>query len=370
MKFSEIHGHEELKKKLVKHISSHKIPHAQLFLGPEGCGSLALAIAYIQYLFCHNPGAEDSCGECSSCIKISKHSHPDVHYSYPTAGAKQISTNYIEDWRSMLNSNVYMNTSDWMTKISKDENKTPNITREETRDILAKLSLKPFEGKAKALIIWMPEYLDKVGNSLLKIIEEPPQKTYFILVSEKFDKLLSTITSRTQLVKINAYSDEEVKAYLSSKYQLDHSMAEHIAFVAEGNLREARMLVEEVDDNHSEIFRSFMLASYGNDLDSISKIVDDLAKTGRTQIQLFLQNGLKNLRETLLFKNLDDYQIRFSDDYKGFIKNFSKTLNARMIEKDYELINETIYHIGRNANAKISLFHLSLGLRHNFIRKK
>lgn len=370
MKFSDIPGHVGVKAQLIQNIKKDRIAHAQLFLGPEGSHNLSLALAYIQLLFCANPRENDSCGECSSCLKNSKLTHPDVHYTYPSSGAKQISTNFIEDWRKMISSNPLMNTGDWMSSIAKDENKAPNITREESRDILSKLSLKPFEGEAKALIIWMPEYLDKIGNSLLKIIEEPPQKTYFILVAQNFDALLPTITSRTQLTKIPSYTNVEIKTILSERYKLDEARAENISFLADGNLREAVMMVEEVEDNYSELFRELMLACFQNNLNTVNKIVDELAKLGRTQIQLFLQNGLKILRETLLFKSIDDYEIKFVGEYKDFIKNFSRTLNAKLIEDSYTAINETIYHIGRNANAKISLFHLSLSLRHNFIRKQ
>lgn len=370
MKFADIPGHHLLKKQLFENVKNERIAHAQLFLGPEGSHNLSLAIAFLQLLYCSQPTDNDSCGVCSSCSKIAKLSHPDVHFSFPTAGAKQVSSTYMEEWRAMVTENPLMNVSDWMNTIAKDENKTPNITREETRDILSKLSLKPFEGEAKALIIWMPEYLDKAGNSLLKIIEEPPQKTYFILVAHQFDALLPTITSRTQLIKIPAYSIAEIREVLADKYKLDSSRSENIAFLADGNLRDAVLLVEEVDDNYSELFRNLMLACYKNDLNTVSNIVDDLAKLGRTQIQLFLQNGLKILRETLLYKNIDDYDIKFLGEYKDFIKNFSKSLNAKLIEDSYTAINEAIYEVGRNANAKISLFHLSLSLRHNFIRNK
>ena len=369
MQFKDIAGHQELKAKLIKNIRSDRVPHAQMFLGPEGSNNLALAIAYLQYLFCSDPQEDDSCGQCSSCKKINQLIHPDVHFTFPTAGAKQISSNFLVEWREMMAEHAMMNVADWMTKISKDENKTPNITREESRDIISKLSLKPFEGEAKALLIWMPEYLDKIGNSLLKIIEEPPQKTYFILVANNYDVILPTVISRTQLVKIPAYSNEDVKDFLQLTYKLDESKASNIAFLAEGNLRNAVTMVEDVDDNYSELFRKWMLSCYSNDLNAVSKLVDELAKLGRTQIQLFLQNGLKILRETLLFINIDNYEIKFVGEYQEFIKKFSKTLNAKLIEDSYTEINDCIYHIGRNANAKISLFNLSLRLRHHFIRK-
>jgi DNA polymerase-3 subunit delta' len=370
MRFAEVHGHTELKQRIARGIKGGKIPHAQLYLGPEGSGKLALALASVQMLFCTNPQEEDSCGSCASCQKISKHIHPDVHYCFPTVGTKMVSTNFVQQWREALSDNIHMNTVDWVSKIAKDENKTPNITREESREIINKLSLKPFEGHAKAMIIWMPEYLDKIGNSLLKIIEEPPQKTYFILVATEFDRILSTITSRTQLVKVPAYSSEELESYLKESYQLDARVSSHLSYLAEGNIRLAKTMVEDVDDNYAEKFRTWMLACHRNDLKTVAELTDDIAKTGRVQIQIFLQNALKIFREALLYKNVKDYQIRYADEYRDFIQKFSQTLNSRMIEQDYELINDSIYHIGRNANAKISLFNLSLGLRHNFLRQK
>ncbi len=370
MRFSDVLGLDELKGKLISNFKQNRLPHAQLFVGPEGCGNLSLALALTQLIYCENPSENDSCGICGSCIKISKLTHPDVHFTYPTVGPKEVSTTFITQWREIVNEHPYFNKVDWVSRIAKDENKQLNITREESRNIISKLSLKPFEGNAKTLIVWMPEHLDKVGNSLLKIIEEPPQKTYFILVANNFDDLLSTITSRTQLVKVPAYSEEEIVTYLSQKYHLDKSKAESIAFLSEGNINNAISLVESVENNYAEMFRNWMLACYKNNLNEAANLIDEVAKLGRTQIQLFLRNGLKILRESLLYKNIDNYEIKFEGEYKEFIKKFSSTLNASHIENSYKEINDTIYFIQRNANAKISLFNLSLALRHNFIRKR
>jgi DNA polymerase-3 subunit delta' len=370
MQFKDVHAYSDLKHKLVQNFKQNRIPHAQLFIGPEGCGNLSLALALTQLIYCQNPTENDSCGICSSCIKVSKLTHPDVHFTIPTIGSKEISTSFLTEWRELVESTKHFNAVDWTSKIAKDENKALNITKEETRDIKSKLSLKPFEGEAKTLIIWMPEYLSKEGNSLLKLIEEPSQKTYFILVANNFDSLLTTITSRTQLVKVPAYTEEEIIQLLGDKYHLDHQKAESIAFLAEGNMNTAIAMVESVENNYAEMFRNWMLSCYKNNLQEVSSIMDELSKLGRTQIQLFLRNGLKILRESLLYLNIEDYEIKFEGEYKDFIKKFSNTLNAKHIESSYQQINDTIYHIQRNANAKISLFNLSLALRHNFIRKR
>ena len=373
MKFADVPGLAPIKAKLIANVQNERLAHAQLFLGPEGSGKLHLALALTQYVYCANRSDTDSCGECSSCRKISTLTHPDIHFTYPTvvkiSGKEPISADYIEEWRKELLANPFMNTSDWIGKIADSENKSPNITRKETREIVTKLGMKPYEGEAKTLIIWMPEYLAEQSNALLKVIEEPTQKTFFILVAENSDRLLATITSRTQLVKIPKYSETEAQLFLQEKYNLDSKKAEQLAYLSEGNLRKAIDLVESVEDNYSEIFRDWMLACYSNNLKKVMEITEELHKLGRVQLQLFLTNGLAIMRESLLYKTITDYVIKAESDQQAFIKKFSTTLNAACIETSYEQINEVIYHIQRNANAKVALFNLSLNLRYNFIRK-
>jgi DNA polymerase-3 subunit delta' len=374
MLFVDVPGLDRLKTKLLQSVNKGKLPHAQLFLGPQGSGKLQLAYALAQYLYCSNRQETDSCGVCSSCRKIDSHIHPDVHYSYPvtnpgTSTKKPISTDYIEQWRTFNKEKAFFNISDWVGAIAKDENKQPNIYREETRSIISKLSLKPYEGEAKTLIIWMPEYLKNESNVLLKLIEEPPQKTYFILVAEDSDELLTTITSRTQLLKVPQYTQEETIDFLKEKYKLETTKAEQLGYLAEGNFRKANELVESVEDNYGSIFRDWMVACYTNNLIKSYEIADSITKQGRVQSQLFLTNGLSILRESLLYKTIDGYQIKAEQEQQDFIKKFSKTLNASCIEKSYEQINEVIYHIKRNANGRLALFHLSLNLRYNFVRK-
>lgn len=374
MKFANVPGLSQLKTKLIQIVDSGKLPHAQLFSGPQGSGKLLLAYALTQYLYCTNKQPKDSCGECSSCRKISTHTHPDVHYSYPvtnpgTSTKKPISTDFIEQWRAFNKERQFFNIADWVGLTAKDENKQPNIYREETRSIISKLSLKPYEGEAKTLILWMPEYLKNESNVLLKLIEEPPQKTYFILVAEDSDELLTTITSRTQLIKIPRYTEEETANYIKEKYNLEQQKAVQIGYLSEGDFRQATELVESVEDNFGSLFRDWMVACYTNNLIKAYEIADHVTKQGRVQSQLFLSNGLSILRESLLYAMVDNYTIKAEKEQQDFIKKFSTTLNAACIEKSYEQINEVIYHIKRNANGKLSLFHLSLNLRYNFVRK-
>lgn len=369
MQFAQVYGLQKIKEQLIRNVQNNRLPHAQLFLGNEGTGKLGLAIALTQYIYCTQRTSTDSCGECSSCRKISTQSHPDVHFTFPVAASKEISTQYIENWREINASSMYFNVTDWMGTILKDENKTPNITREETRSILSRLSLKPYEGEAKTLIIWMPEYLKKESNALLKLIEEPPQKTYFILVAEQSQQLLPTITSRTQLTKIPSYSNEETKAFLDQKYDLEKSHLEQIARLADGNLRVATQLVENNSTDYGPLFRDWMLACYRNDLKSVSDLSDKLQAVGKNQIQLFLSHGIGILRECMMHQTIDNYTINAESSQVDFIQKLSSTLNAFFIEKIYTQMNEVIYHLQRNANPKIALFNLSINIRYHFIRK-
>ena len=369
MQFAQVYGLQKIKEQLIRNVQNNRLPHAQLFLGNEGTGKLGLAIALTQYIYCTQRTPTDSCGECSSCRKISTHSHPDVHFTFPVAASKEISTQYIENWREINASSMYFNVTDWMGTILKDENKTPNITREETRSILSRLSLKPYEGEAKTLIIWMPEYLKKESNALLKLIEEPPQKTYFILVAEQSQQLLPTITSRTQLTKIPSYSNEETKEFLDQKYGLEKSHLEQIARLADGNLRVATQLVENNSTDYGPLFRDWMLACYRNDLKSVSDLSDKLHAMGKNQIQLFLSHGIGILRECMMHQTIDNYTINAESSQVDFIQKLSSTLNAFFIEKIYTQMNEVIYHLQRNANPKIALFNLSINIRYHFIRK-
>jgi DNA polymerase III subunit delta' len=369
MQFAQVYGHQKIKEQLIRNVENNRLPHAQLFLGNEGSGKLGLAIALTQYIYCTERTPTDSCGVCSSCRKISSHSHPDVHFTYPVSASKEISTQHIEKWREINASSMYFNTTDWMEAIAKDGNKTPNITREETRSILSRLSLKPYEGEAKTLIIWMPEYLKKESNVLLKLIEEPPQKTYFILVAEQSKQLLPTITSRTQLTKIPSYSYEETHAFLDTKYGLEKSSLEQIARLSDGNLRMANNLIENNSNDYGSLFRDWMLACYRNDLKSVSDISDKLHAMGKNQIQLFLTHGIGVLRECMLHQTIDNYTINAESSQVDFIQKLSSTLNAFFIEKIYTQINEVIYHLQRNANPKIALFNLSINIRYHFIRK-
>lgn len=253
MQFKDIIGHQEIKDHLVRTVLENRVSHAQLFLGPEGSGSLALAHAYAQFINCEAKLADDSCGQCNSCRKYAKIIHPDLHFSFPffAKGKEETSVTYMEEWRAAFLKNPYLSLEYWRGQLEAD-NKQANINIAEAHDIIKKLSLKAFEAEYKILIMWLPEYLDTQGNALLKLIEEPPEKTLFLLVSENQDRILNTIISRTQLVKIQKLPHQDITNYLVEERGIQKEQAGEIAFIADGNLQQALNLLSE-SGNHLDL---------------------------------------------------------------------------------------------------------------------
>ncbi|MEO6949601.1 MAG: hypothetical protein ABI123_08235, partial [Ginsengibacter sp.] len=302
MQFAQIVTNPDIKKHLIDMVSGNRLSHALLFLGKEGSGALPLSIAFAQYILCEkvNPKTirqtaslfgepetvptreypPDSCGVCASCTKIEKLIHPDLHFSFPalkknTDHKKVISTDFITEWRQFIKDTPYYNVADWIqllkdtpgAKIDSPANKQGNITRAECDDIMHKLSMKAFESDYKILIMWMPEYLQAEGNRLLKLIEEPPPDTLFIFVAEDEKAILPTILSRTQLIKIPSYEKEEIERVLTEK-EVDPSKASQIASIADGNLREALILLENAEEDWQKQLRDWLNVAVKNDVAS------------------------------------------------------------------------------------------------------
>src|SRR3954471_5963147 len=233
MQFKNIVGQEEVKQRLINTVTENRVSHAQLFLGPEGAGGLALAVAYAQFLSCEDKQVDDSCGVCSSCRKYEKLMHPDLHFSYPFFAKHKDDTalTFMEQWRDAFLTNPYLNLDIWRGYLDAD-NKQANINIAECHQVIKKLSLKPFESVYKILILWLPEYLDKQGNALLKVIEEPQPNTLFLLVAQNQDQILNTILSRTQLIKIPALEYNDIKEHLTYQHGQTQHAAEEIAYLS------------------------------------------------------------------------------------------------------------------------------------------
>ncbi|MCY4778709.1 hypothetical protein ORI89_03530 [Sphingobacterium sp. UT-1RO-CII-1] len=364
MQFKDIIGNQNIKKHLLQTVKSNRVSHAQLFLGPESSGSLALAVAYAQYINCENKKNDDSCGVCNSCNKYQKLIHPDLHFSYPffANGKDDLATNYLEDWRKAFLSNPYMDLDFWRQNLDA-ENKQANINIAEAHNIIKKLSYKAFEAEYKVLIMWLPEYLDIQGNALLKLIEEPPAKTLFILVAENADKILNTIISRTQLVKIDKLSPDEIKEYLEQHKNMSPERSEEIAFIADGNMQKAIKLTHENANPYFDLLINWLrIIVTDSGLNIIKYTEEDFPKLGRENQKNFIIYSVNMLRQIILVQQQLQNLVLLQGEELNFVNRFSEIFSLEQIESAIELLEKTHYKIERNANPKILFLDLSLQL--------
>ncbi|HXA02900.1 MAG TPA: hypothetical protein VNW99_12975 [Cytophagaceae bacterium] len=368
MLFSQIPGVEETKRTLINSVKNSHIAHAQLFQGREGSANLALALAYATYINCGNKEENDACGECPSCYKFNKLIHPDLHFVFPISTTKEVpkdalSNLFMKHWRSIVIENPYLNLNNWGDTIG-SENKQLNISVDESRNILKSLVLKSFEAEYKILILWLPEMMNaSSANAILKVLEEPPSKTIFLLVSNNPDKIITTILSRTQLITIRSFTDEEIKKNLTAKYSLDEKRAGQLAYLAEGNMNEAIRLKDEIQEDNHQLFRDWMRSCYKkNNIPEMVGWSESFQKIGREAQKHLLQYGLNTIRETFLFKHTGTEILRMQEDELKFVEGFSKVLDDLKIEQISRQLNEAYYHIERNANAKILFLDLSLNI--------
>lgn len=363
MQFKDIPGHKDLKQRLIQSVKEGRVSHAQLFLGPEGSGSLALAIAYAQYINCDNQTTEDSCGVCSACIKYQKLIHPDLHLSFPflpksNLKEKTTALAYLPEFRKAFIAQPFLSFNEWITTIS-SENKQGNINKAECHEIISKLMLAPFEAKNKVLIMWLPEYLKDEGNVLLKIIEEPPQNTIFLLVAEKQELILGTILSRTQLVKVPAIDADSLTEYLVEKHEVTEQEAHSIALLSDGNYNTAkRLLLEEIDLNES-LFKEWARIAYSKDAKGLEllPLLDKIAALGREKQKNLLAYGLHILRESLLYKYGSEIMVNLRGSELKFIQDFSPFIHKRNLPDIIKNFERSSYYIERNGNAKL-VFHV------------
>ena len=363
MQFSQIIGHANLKSHLLDVVKSEKIPHAQLFIGPEGNGALAMVIAFAQLINCEKPTETDSCGICGACQKAKKMIHPDIHFTFPVIGKKEgkppLSDDWIAEFRKSVLENPYLNEYDWLQKI-KAENKQGNITSLEAKNILRKLSFKNYEGKYRVSIIWKPEALKKEGNILLKLIEEPPANTIIILVAENQEDILPTILSRTQITKINRIEDKDISAALINQYQVEAEKAQRIAFLADGNFREALLLVENEDDPFDQDLKDWLTFTLNNNASELVSFMEKKAGKGREHIKQFLEYYLHFLRECMILKFSNQLNAKFTHSEKQLAERMSRFLNEEKLYLLVPLIEKCHYAIERNCNPKITLLNLSI----------
>ncbi len=369
MLFKDIIGQEEIKQKLIQTVKEERISHAQLFLGPEGSGNLALAIAYAQYISCENRGEHDSCGTCASCKKYQKLIHPDLHFVFPVASTKSsnqkpVSDDFINEWRQSILDNPYIKLNQWFSIIGV-ENKQGSIYSQESGQIIKKMSLKTFESEYKIMIIWMPEKMNiSAANKLLKMIEEPPAKTVFLLVSENAGKIIQTIQSRTQLIKIPKIDDENLFNAIKNEFNLDDNRISDIVRLSNGDYSKAIDIINSIEENliNFKYFTILTRLCYKAEVLEIVKLVNEISKTGREKQKNFLSYSLRLMRENFILNKNKPEITYLTNDENEFSKNFKNFINERNIMQITKEFNQAFLHIERNGNSKIIFLDLSLKL--------
>jgi len=375
MLFKHIIGQEQVKKQLIFSVENNRIPHAQLFVAPKGTGALPLAIAYAQYILCKNTNGENTTGDETCNLKFNKLIHPDLHFAFPVATTTKVkrhpvSDQFLEEWRNFITENPYGEILDWYRYLG-IEKKQGQIGVDEAEAIVKKLALKAYEGSYKILIIWMAEKMNiAASNKLLKLVEEPPDKTILLLITEDENQIINTILSRCQVVKLFPLSENEIKTTLIETHNIDKNEAIKIAHQADGNLNIAMQLVQNStkDTQFEQWFITWIRAAFkakGN-ATVIQELVtwsDTIAGTGREIQKSFLNYCLQFFRQAMLKNYTADSLVFLETSTPNFdLDKFAPFIHsANILEINHEL-NEAIYHIERNANAKIVLLDLSIKL--------
>lgn len=398
MQFQEVIGQTDAKQHLVEMVQHNRLSHALLFLGKEGSGVLPLAMAFAQFVTCEQRSGKskskpveaaaalfgepepettlptstpalltDSCGICAACVKAKQMIHPDIHFSYPAiprkSGDKPVSSDYATEWRSFVSQHPYGNAFDWLQTIGA-ENKQGNITADECNDILRKLSLKSFESEYKILLMWMPEYLGKEGNKLLKLIEEPPPNTLFVLVAENEEQILATILSRCQLVKIPLLETSEIEQGLIQRNGTAPEQARQVAGIAEGNYREALQLLQHAGEDWQALLREWLNATLKGGPVAQVKWIEEVSKMGREKQKQFLRYFNHLLEQSIRIRVMGAEKLLLPDQEKDFAQRLNKIAGVSQQQVLIEELDKASYYIERNANAKMLFHALTIKLYH------
>jgi DNA polymerase-3 subunit delta' len=368
MKLDSIPGISEIKATLTSAVQANHIAHAQLFAGKAGALNLPLALAYATFLHCQNKQSSDACGTCPACSKSLKFIHPDTSFVFPLGNVKndkdedRFKADILKSWRSFLLEQPFGDLSDWISYYG-GEDKQALISREESREIIKTLSLKPFESPFKVMIIWQPELMHtSAANGILKILEEPPANTFFILVSNAVEKLLPTIISRTQMVQVPMLSDDELDEYLAEKGLGDENRRREVVRMADGNLNFALKGMEAEGDRFQDRFVGWMRSCHKRDYGSLVSMAEEFHELDKLGQRNFLQysNGL--MRETLLFAVGAKSISRAKGTEADFLQNFGKVMSIEKVDRATAMLSDAGYHLERNGSAKMIFLDLSLQL--------
>jgi len=367
MQFKDVIGQSAIKQRLIASVKENHVPHAQLFLGPAGCGKLPLALAYAQYILCPNRTETDSCGTCPTCQKVQKLVHPDLHFVVPTNTTKTVKSNpesdlFMEEWREfVLKNEGYFDESGWYGFLD-IENKQGYMSVRDAASLLRKLSMKSYEGEYKIAILWMAEKMrTDTANKLLKLLEEPPEKTVFLLIAEDAEELLATIKSRTALVKIPALDTASIEIALQQRYGCDPQQARDAAMISEGNWLTACQSFKDFED-HKFFFATFqqwMRLCFRAAYPEIIDFSANIKTIGREKQKELLDYGLRIIRNSLLFNNNLTEIVMLPEDEKTFNSKFAPFVNSANLAQIAEVFDEAIRHIERNGNAQLVFTDMS-----------
>ncbi len=362
-----VFGQDDAQAYLRRLLRQERTPHALLLAGKTGWGTLALALEFARWLQCRNtPDAPTDCA-CAACQKARQWAHPDIHFSYPVVGANAVSTDYLTEWRKAISDNPWLSANDWFQRIGA-ENKQGNITKEECVAIVRKLSLKTFEGRYKVLLMWLPEYLGKEGNRLLKLIEEPPDQTVFLLVAENTDAILPTILSRCQMVKTYPLPDEVVAEALQNRQGLDAERARQIAFLADGDYNQALQMTQTLESDDARLLLEWLRQCWRGNGVELVRWAEQFAQLGRENQKKFFTYALHFLRELLALKVNPQLPARLRPAELETARKMATVFSLEHITQLAARMNDNIFYIERNANPKALILDASLGI-HRLIKK-
>lgn len=360
MRFSEIIGQEEVKQHIIQEIQSDKISHAQLFLGNFGYSTLPLALAFVQYLYCQNRSADDSCGTCDSCRKVSSLQHPDLHFTFPTVQSKsKIADGFINEWRSIVKENPLFSPYEWW-KYMDEKGAKPIIGTDESANIIKKMALRSFEGGYKVIVMYQAEAMnDTCANKLLKLLEEPQPKTIFLLLAESTVQVLPTILSRTQVVRIPSYPLDTLVRYLEHQ-GAGKEISISLAARAEGNLQVARQNYEEAGDTaeNRELFIQLMRVCFKKDVNAMLDWVSQIGVKSREDQKVFVDYSLHMVRQSLLKNYTNEMLVRVSPEEAQFLANFARFITNNNCLEFMELFTQAHYHLTRNAHGQLLFTNL------------
>lgn len=364
--FNEVVGHEAIKQRIKQDVLNGRMPHALMFTGPSGVGKLPMALALARYLSCPNRTIEDACGACPSCRKWEKLAHPDVHFVFPflKRPKKEVCNDFLPEWRELLMTMPYFEMNDFLDAINAS-NGQPVIYGKESDEINKKLSLKSSEGGAKVVVFWLPEKMNATSaNKLLKLIEEPPVATYFILVSNDVEKVLPTIVSRTQQIRIPPIAKQDIMIALQERYSLSPSDSGQIAHIAMGSFVKALQTIHlnEENERNFERFVGIMRASYARRIQDMRAWSEEMATSGRESGKNFLQYAQRMMRESFI-SNLRQGEMNYMNKpEQNFTVRFAPFINEKNIIEISEELQLAEKHIEQNVNGKMVFFDLALKL--------